>query len=227
MNRDQQTRARLLITAARLFASRGFRKVTVREICRTARANVASVNYYFGDKLGLYKSVVQAAVDAMRETNDAARAAGQGRPAEERLEAFVLAFLTRVAASRDSWIQGLLAREIVDRTGAIDLVIERVIRPRSAYISAIVAELLDCPPDDPRVARAVICVQAHCLAFVPNPVNARLEPRLPAAAAEVRQLAAQITAFSLGGIRALREAPRARARKVGSGVIFPSERPGK
>jgi TetR/AcrR family transcriptional regulator, regulator of cefoperazone and chloramphenicol sensitivity len=211
VNRDQQTRDRLLMTAARLFASRGFRKVTVREICRTARANVASVNYYFGDKLGLYRSVVQAAVDEMRATNEAARAAGEGRPADERLAAFVLVFLTRIAASRDSWIQGLVAREIVDRTGALDLVVERVVRPRAAYLADIVAELLECSPDDTRVTRTVICVQAHCLAFVPNPVSTRMERRLPGSAAEVRELAAQITTFSLAGIQALRETPRARA----------------
>ena len=45
---DQETRQRLLISAERLFADRGFKKVTVREICRAARANVAAINYHFG-----------------------------------------------------------------------------------------------------------------------------------------------------------------------------------
>ena len=53
MKRDAATRARLLAAAGRLFADRGFKKVTVREICRAARANVAAINYHFGDKLGL------------------------------------------------------------------------------------------------------------------------------------------------------------------------------
>ena len=41
--RDTETRDRLLQAGARLFADRGFRKVTVRDICRVARANVAAV----------------------------------------------------------------------------------------------------------------------------------------------------------------------------------------
>ena len=49
----------MLAEAARLFAERGFNKVTVREICVAAKANVASVNYHFGDKAGLYKEIVE------------------------------------------------------------------------------------------------------------------------------------------------------------------------
>ena len=45
--------------AARLFADRGFAPVTVRDICRRARANVAAVNYHFGGKHGLYTAVMQ------------------------------------------------------------------------------------------------------------------------------------------------------------------------
>ena len=68
---DRETRQRLLHVAERLFAERGFRYVTVREICRAAGANVAAVNYHFGDKLGLYREIVQSAVERMRATSAA------------------------------------------------------------------------------------------------------------------------------------------------------------
>ena len=60
-SKDLETRDRLLKSAAQLFADRGFKKVTVRDICRAAKANVASVNYHFGDKTGLYREVLQQA----------------------------------------------------------------------------------------------------------------------------------------------------------------------
>ena len=47
------TRQRLIDAAATLFADRGFQNVTVREICKASTANVAAVNYHFGDKAGL------------------------------------------------------------------------------------------------------------------------------------------------------------------------------
>src|SRR6267142_1624106 len=83
--RDRETHDRLLDAAARLFAARGFKEVTVREICRSARANVAAVNYHYGDKQGLYHEVLAKAVETMQATTEAARQAGQGAAAAARL----------------------------------------------------------------------------------------------------------------------------------------------
>ena len=96
--RDEETRERVLRTAAQLFADRGFKKVTVRDICRGARANVAAVNYHFGDKNGLYREVLQRAIDTVRATSDAARVAGDGKPAEERLRRYIQVSLCRAVA---------------------------------------------------------------------------------------------------------------------------------
>ena len=71
MNHDRETRERLRRAGLRLFGERGFRKVTVREICRAASANVAAVNYHFGDKLGLYREVLQQGIGAMRGVTEA------------------------------------------------------------------------------------------------------------------------------------------------------------
>src|SRR5438094_6250621 len=94
--RDRETRERVLRTAARLFAERGFKKVTVRDICRAARANVAAVNYHFGDKQGLYREVLQMAIDVVRATTDAGRKAGEGQPPREKLRRYFSVFLHRV-----------------------------------------------------------------------------------------------------------------------------------
>jgi len=94
MSGDLDTRERLVRAAEALFAERGFKRVTVREICLAARANVAAVNYHFGDKLGLYRTVVQSAIDTMCETTELARRAGDGQPPEEQLRRFIAIFLT-------------------------------------------------------------------------------------------------------------------------------------
>ena len=53
------TRDKLIEAAGSVFAERGYRAATIREICRRAGANVAAVNYTFGDKMGLYTEVLR------------------------------------------------------------------------------------------------------------------------------------------------------------------------
>jgi len=55
---ESDVRARLLGTAERLFAERGFAETPVRSIVGEAGVNIASVNYYFGSKEGLLKGIV-------------------------------------------------------------------------------------------------------------------------------------------------------------------------
>ena len=212
---DRVTRERLIASAARLFGERGFKRVTVREICRAARANVAAVNYHFGDKLGLYREVLQAAVSEMRSTSDAARRAGEGGTAEDKLRAYVRVYIQRVVGSaHDSWIHQLMSRELADPTPALDLVVQQVIRPRLAYLGVLVAELLDCPVEDPRVARCAHSIQAQCVALIPNPLAARLYPDVKMTPAALVALAEHIAGFSLAGIHAMRRSPRARRRPL-------------
>ena len=49
-----RTRRHLLSAASSLFAEKGFRDITIAEICNRAGTNVAAVNYHFGNKKNLY-----------------------------------------------------------------------------------------------------------------------------------------------------------------------------
>jgi len=204
-HRDRETRERLLKAAAQLFADRGFKKVTVRDICRAARANVAAVNYHFGDKGGLYREVLQLASETMRSTNDAARAAGRELPAEERLREYLRVTLCRATSHNGSthWISRLIYREMNDPTPAFDTLVEQGIRPRLEDLTAIVAEMLALPPDHPRVVQCVTSVHAQWILFVPNSVASRLRPKTHVRHDDAVQIAAHIAEFSLAGIRAV------------------------
>jgi len=201
---EADTDARVLTAAARLFALRGFKDVTIREICQDARANVAAVNYHYGDKSGLYRAVIESAIAIMSETTEIARQEGLGEPAEDRLRVYVRVFLQRVVGGgRDSWIRQLMIRELADPTPFFDLVFERVVSPRVAYLSEVVAEILERPADDPVVQRSVLCIQAQCQAAMHGRLAERLLPDL-AQPASLDALAAHITLFSLGGLRVVK-----------------------
>jgi len=202
---DRETRERLLEAGQRLFADRGFKKVTVREICREAGANVAAVNYHFGDKLGLYREVLQQAIEAMRATTEAARAAGAGRSAEARLRGYIRIFVRRLLASSDRvWLHRLVTREMDDPTPALDTLVEQGLRPRIEYLSGVVAEILGAAPSDVAVLRCVASIQAQSFAYLPNPIAARLGLVFKPSRAHIDAVARHIADFSLAGVHAIR-----------------------
>ena len=207
---DVETRDRLLEVGAQLFAARGFSKVTVRDICNRAHANVAAVNYHFGDKLGLYREVLQSAIDAMRTTTDAAREAGTGKRAEERLRRYIVTFVHRVLGSGDDTVHKLIQREMHDPTPALDALIEQGVRPRVEYMSGLVTEILKCAPTDPRVLRCVASMQAMVIAYLPNPIAARLGLAFTPTTAHLDEIAGHIAEFSLAGIHAVARVLHAR-----------------
>ena len=55
---DVPARARLLATAAKLFAEKSFGGVSVREICKEAGTGINMIHHYFGNKDGLLEAIV-------------------------------------------------------------------------------------------------------------------------------------------------------------------------
>ena len=206
---DVATRERLQVAATRLFADLGFAKVTVRDICERAEANVAAVNYHFGGKLGLYEAVLRSAITTMQATTALAREAGAGRSPEEQLAGYVRVFVERIAGgAHNAWIHRLMMHEISDPTPALDLIVEQVIRPRMEYLGGIVAALLKCPAGDRRVALCALSVHAQCMALMNSQIGERLTPGLKITPSRLDEVAGHITQFSLAGIRRLADERR-------------------
>jgi AcrR family transcriptional regulator len=201
---DLETRDRLLKAAEQLFAERGFKNVTVRDICRVARANVAAVNYHFGDKMGLYREVLQIAIDAVRETTEAGRKAGEGRPPEEKLRRYLRVFLRRVTSPGHENVHRLIQREIDDPTAAFDAFVEEGVRPRVEYIASIVAEMIGRRPSDRLALSCVGSILSQTIVYVrKNPIAERLGFSFRGTPAEIEEAARHIADFSVAGIRAI------------------------
>jgi TetR/AcrR family transcriptional regulator, regulator of cefoperazone and chloramphenicol sensitivity len=201
-----ETRQRLLNVAAELFADQGFNHVTVREICHVAGANVAAVNYHFRDKLGLYEEVVEMAAKAMHRRKVDAIEAAEVQPPEERLRTYIRLTLHQLLGpEEDSWMEKLIARELMDPTPALDLIVEKGIKPTSQRIGVMVAELLGTSLDDARVWQCFLSIQAQCLFYKSGkPICVRMSPPGFKYTPEfIDDLAHHIAEFSLAGIRAV------------------------
>ena len=203
------TRQRLLDAAGEVFAAHGFRAATVRDICSVAGANVAAVNYHFGDKQRLYQAVFLYAHECAMAKNAPPPPDRRGTP-EELLREFVAAFLRRVLdQGRPAWHGKLMSREMVEPTGVLDQLVEKAIRPQFALLSAIVRGLVGELPHE-RLRRCCASVVSQCLFYHhARPVIARLFPELVFDDAEIEALADHVTTFSLAGLRAAARRPAA------------------
>jgi AcrR family transcriptional regulator len=202
-----ETRQRLIAAARDLFVVSGFARVTVRDICKEARVNLAAVSYHFGDKLGLYREVVREAIDAMKQAGILTIEAAPGTSAEDRLRHYVRTFLPRIARPSDDhqWIGKLMNHEMGAPTPIAPMIFEEGILPRIMYLRDIVAELLELDADDPRVWRCVASVQAQCLFYRADPFKAAVAAWPPPDDASVAAVAEHVVAFSLAGIAAAKK----------------------
>jgi TetR/AcrR family transcriptional regulator, regulator of cefoperazone and chloramphenicol sensitivity len=200
-----ETRRQLLEAASEVFAEAGFRHATVREICRRAGANIAAVNYHFGDKERLYAEVLRFAQARAFEKYPPFPNAASTAPPEEKLRAFVHSFLLRIFDDGPgAWFGKIMSREMVEPTRALDLLIQERLRPMAGQLRGIISEILGCPPGDERVRLCIFSIVSQCVFYHHcRTMILRLFPeqRLDAAAAEL--LAGHITRFSLAAMKHL------------------------
>jgi TetR/AcrR family transcriptional regulator, regulator of cefoperazone and chloramphenicol sensitivity len=95
------TRERILKTALRLFADRGYEAVSVRTIAAKAHVNQAAINYHFKSKDGLYHEVLRGALRALTEHQLSHAQETQAMPREEALGEFIRQQLRPLSARDD------------------------------------------------------------------------------------------------------------------------------
>lgn len=212
------TRHHLLRAAISVFAESGFREATIREICQRAGTNVASVNYHFGDKEGLYEEVLR----VCREDPQNPRIHMEmdpSTPAAVRLEAYVRWMFRRVLASEEQSPLGqMLTREMIEPTPALGRIVEVHIRPEAVWLGALFRELMGSGFSPIEVARASmslvgqIVFYKHCHSLLTF-LSPAIIPRPGSFEDHVRQ----ITEFTLAGIDGMRAQRRAAGAAVQDG----------
>lgn len=198
------TRERLLEAGGAVFAEAGFRAATVRDIVTRAGANIAAVNYHFGDKEGLYAAVLQHyAKESLHKHPHHGNLPPDASP-ERQLHAFVRSFLLRIFDQGHQSVHGrMMAREMVEPTAALDRIVEQMIRPLYGRLCAVVRSLAGPRAGILEIQHAAKSVVGQCLFYKHcAPVLRRLDGQLPDPR-DLDALCDHIVSFSIAGIRAL------------------------
>lgn len=169
----------LLKAALRIFAKNGFHGASVREICKSAGANVGSVNYHFHGKEKLYKAVLECAtqrLDAQFSTG-ATRFIGRLR-IQKRLDEIQPLFSCFMLEEDSVRLARLMVRELMEQGPAFD----RVVAALRTCATRLEEELRKLPGARTELElvqlRAINLVCQYLLSCVLQPAIHRLYPEL-------------------------------------------------
>jgi AcrR family transcriptional regulator len=200
---DDSTRERLLQGAREVFAKRGLKGATVRDICSRAGANVAAVSYHFGGKEKLYAEVLRdyIAQESRRHPRDAGITPAS--TPEERLRAFVRSMLEGALCDgepEDERLGKLFMQEFVEPSEHFWGVFEDACRPTLDMLMGIVRELLP-GADEASVAQCASSINGQCSLYrFARETIARVNPVLALTPESLGRIAEFILQFSIGGM---------------------------
>lgn len=198
------TPQRIIEAAGEVFAERGFEAATVREICRRGNANLAAINYHFGDKQRLYiEAVKRAHLNRIRQ--HPLPDWPEGTPAAERLADFVKTLLMRMIGPADShWESELMSREIARPSEACAAMARESIQPDFRILGEIMAELMPGATEQ-KLHLAAFSVVGQCLHYrIAEPIIRQLVSDEEYQQYRPELLAEHITDLTLRGIGARR-----------------------
>ena len=202
-------RAMLLKSACEVFAEKGYRNATVAQICKRAGANLAAVNYYFGDKEALYVEAWRLAFSRSLRVHPPDGGVPADAPAEERLCGRILAIMQRIADPQSHEFE-IVHKELASPTGLLTEVMRKSIEPLKRELGRIVRELLGEQASEQQVALCQMSIRAQCFDMAIRERHrkmltaARMKMKWPSEKIKVEVIADHVTRFSLAGIRELR-----------------------
>lgn len=201
--RSSKTKTELLLAASEIFAEKGYSDTTVAEICEKARANIAAINYHFGDKETLYR-------EAWRESfNQAIKAyppdggVKESAPPEARLRGRIVALLGRISDEKTNREFRIVQKELANPTGLIEEVMKKEVEPQRQKMETIIRELLGPQASDAQVNFCIISTISQCIN--PMVVRRKTDPAKdqPPGIDDIEMFADHVVTFSLGGIKAI------------------------
>lgn len=203
------TRLHLIETAGKVFAERGLAEATSKEICERAGVPLASVNYHFGSRDGLYEAVLIAAHQQLIGLEEMMALVQDIEEPQARLRTVLTHFVRFATNANAPWGFRVVLREIMTPSAAMPALIEKAVRPKAQFMRGLVSEVMGLPPEHPSAQRGVVFALLPCLAImvIPKEIPAKLLPALK----ETDALAEELMCYVMAGLAAMASAQKAAA----------------
>jgi AcrR family transcriptional regulator len=206
MNPQLSTRDRVLLAASEIFADQGFRDATVAEICDAAEANIASVNYHFGDKEKLYDEVWRHAFAITAYAYPLDGGLPEEATIEDCLFSYTSAFLHRIFSEEQTGLFAkLLHQEMASPTIALDKIANEVLFPQSQHLVSILEKMPGKKLDEQSLLLCKHSIIGQCAFYnFSRPLRERVLGKKTVSEEEIERIARHIARFSIAGLKELK-----------------------
>ncbi len=157
----EATRDKILSAAASVFALKGYRVATVADIASAAGVNGALVNYYFGEKAGLYRCAWEFAHTRAMEKYPLYGTLNENAPAVKRLQEIIASDIAR-RGDPESCENDIMLQELSAPTGVLEDVHARAVAGFRAALRQAVADILGRRVPELEQRMAVLAIFAMC-----------------------------------------------------------------
>ena len=155
------TRARILETAGALFAVSGFAHTTAKAVAKRANVNLASINYHFQSRDGLYRAVLLEAHQRMLNLTELREVAGSELSAADKLKVLIDQLIQQ-ATNKQGWHLDVLAREVLSPSPYYREMTQMALSPKLAVITRVLSEITRIPLNDPALLRCFLSAVIPC-----------------------------------------------------------------
>jgi AcrR family transcriptional regulator len=202
-----QTRERLLDSASTIFAEKGFRAATIKEISEKAGANIAAVNYHFGSKEQLYVEAWRYAFNNSIKAHPPDGGISLDAPAEERLKGQIKALIYRISDPHNREFK-IMQQELYDNTGLLERVFRELLEPLRMRTLQLVVEILGPSVPQQLAEYCEVSIISQCITPLLSEKWSR-QGRTQAGSQRKRvfnihKYAQHVAEFSLAGLKAVR-----------------------
>ncbi|CAG9298248.1 TetR/AcrR family transcriptional regulator [Celerinatantimonas diazotrophica] len=198
-----KTREQIIEAAGELFAQYGYQGTTSKAICQRCGVNLASVNYHFGSRQGLYKVILRQVHESFMDLEHLDALMDSELEAEAKFHTFIGALIPAILGAKN-WQLRIWAREIAAPSEFLSYVVNEQILPKFTRLNTLISQLTGLAEDDPRLLPAIFNVLAPCLMML----IANREQQMPLSGIfnyPSEQLVDHLQRFLLAGLRAVSE----------------------
>ena len=204
------TKDQIFFAAVRVFAKKGYKGATVREICKLAgAANLNSVNYYFGGKEKLYKAILENIFSDYQKRKDQHENAKQKKSTpKERLWDFIYTYCDMFYSGGETAadLAAIFIAEMSRPSSYLDEMAKKYMVPQAEELSGILRDILvsDTPLNIIRDCGMSIIGAIGYYGFT-WPLLSRIFSDLPSMQSYYKHLAEHVFRFSMGGLKAVKK----------------------